>query len=153
VSADNTKAMQEALNAAVKQLNNGSGAVRPPMPADPMGMLMTLLPRLLPGQDTDSEELGEKVEGVQKDVAGVRADVQVLRKQVHRVFKMQEQVLAELAELQKQQLAVSQAILDLAGQMARIEILEDPGDDEGRDARGGSAPSARPPRAGRSPRK
>ena len=83
----------------------------------------------------------------------MRAEILFLRKQVHRVFKAQEQVLAELAELQRQQVAVNQAILDLAGQMARIEILEDQGHDQARDGRGASAPSARPPRAGRSPRK
>lgn len=151
MSTDNTKAMQEALNSAVKQINGSGGAQSP---TDPMSVLMTILPRLIPnpGQE-DSEELGTKVEGLHKDLGGMRAEVLVLRKQVHRVFKMQEQVLVQLAELQQQQLAVNEAILELAGHMARIEILEEPADRQGRDVRGSSAPPARPPRAGRSPRK
>lgn len=154
MSTDNTKAMQEALQNAVKHMHNGAAAASaPPAPMDPMGMLMTLLPRLLPNQG-DTDELGEKVEGVQKDLGSMRAQVLVLRKQLHRVFQMQEQVLAEVAELQKQQIALSQAVLDLAGQMARIEIIEDPGDDDqGHDVRGPSASPARPPRPARNSRK
>lgn len=148
MSTENTKAMQEALQAAVRQMNNGG----PAPPQDPMGMLMTLLPRLLPNGD-DADDLGEKVEGVQKDLGDMRAEVRVLRKQLHRVFKMQEQVLAELHEMQQQQVTLSQAVLDLAGQMARIEIIEEPRDDQGRDVGGAPASSARPPRPGRNSRK
>jgi hypothetical protein len=148
VSTENTKAMQEALQAAVKHMNNGGGAA----PTDPMGMLMTILPRLLPNGE-EGEELSEKMEAVRKDVTGVRAEVRVLRKEIFRVFKMQEQLLAELGELQKQQLAVSQAVLDLAGQMARIEIIEEPRDDQGEDERGPATSAARPPRPGRNSRK
>ena len=58
--------------------------------------------------------------------------VQILRKQFSRMLKSQEQLLVKMDEMQGQQSAVAQVVLDLARQMARITFIEDAptGDDD-----------------------
>jgi hypothetical protein len=157
VNAESTKAMEEALQAAVKRMNaqnghsgnggNGSNGVNAPEATgmmngavEPMGMLMSFLPKLLQNNDGRDEVL-EKLEGLQKEeMAPMREQVLLLRKQLHRVLKTQELMLVEFRELRKQQTAVSHAVLDLAAQMARVEIVNElPEEDEEIYERGTSA--------------
>ena len=109
---------------------------------DALAPLLPLLPKLLQG---NSEEVIERIENMQKsDVAPLRDQVQILRKQCYRMLKAQEQLLEKVHEIQRQQVAAAGAVLDLAQQMARITFVEDPpaGDDvDELDAR--TAPAAR----------
>jgi DNA repair exonuclease SbcCD ATPase subunit len=128
VSTDTTKAMEEALQAAVARMtkSEGGGAGAG---TDPMGLLMSLLPRLLASNE-EREDLVEKLEGLEKEsFAPLQEQIRGLRKQVHRVSKMQEELLEELRELREQQTAVGSAVLHLAEQMARVQIVDDVPDD------------------------
>src|SRR5262249_10578380 len=134
------KAMQEALQAAVSRMNtNGSGEGKGGT-SDIIAALMPILPKLLQNNGA-GEELIEKIEGLQKgDLATLREQVQVLRKQCYRILKSQEQILGKVHEIQRQQVAAAGAVLDLAQQMARITFIEDP--DVGEDERDREAPPA-----------
>lgn len=123
-NADTTKAMQEALEAAVARMNSASPDQRPPGP-DLMSTLMALAPRLL--QSTgNGQEMLERLETLRKgEIAGIREQVQILRKQCFRMLKFQEQLLVKVHEIQRQQVAAAGAVLDLAQQMARLTIVED----------------------------
>jgi hypothetical protein len=129
--------MQEALQAAVRNMNNGAGAheIKSP-PVDTMGLLMTVVPKLLQGSES-SGEMVEKLDALQKgDLHSMREQVLLLRKQCHRLLKSQEQVLARVDEIQQQQLDVGRAVLDLARQLGRITFIEDADeiDDDDRDS-------------------
>jgi hypothetical protein len=128
VSTDTTKAMEEALQAAVARMaKSEAGGASPPV--DPMGLLMALLPRLLASNE-EREDLAEKFEGLEKDaLAPLQEEVRGLRKQVHRVFKMQGEIVEELRGLREQQTAVGSAVLHLAEQMARVQIVDDLSED------------------------
>ncbi len=122
--------MHDALQAAVKHMNNGNGAheVKAP-PVDTMGLLMTVVPKLLQGSES-SGEMVEKLDALQKgDLQTMREQVGLLRKQCHRLLKSQEQLLARVDEVQQQQLDVGRAVLDLARQLARLRFIEE-GPDE-----------------------
>ena len=55
LSTDTTTAMQDALQAAVKNMN-GAGAHEPKTtPIDTMGLLMTVVPKLLQGSAASGE--------------------------------------------------------------------------------------------------
>ena len=126
-----TKAMQEALQAAVARINNGSADAKPPIPPDMFGMLMTIVPKLLQGSQS-SEELVEKLDALQKgDLTTLRDQVQILRKQCYRLLKSHERLLAKTEEIQIQQASIGRAVLDLANHMSRITFLDDvPGGDD-----------------------
>ncbi len=131
MSADTTKAMQEALQAAVARMNTGSGEAKSG-PGDLITALMPILPRLLQNNGA-GEEVLDKIDTLQKgDLTTLREQTQILRKQCSRMLKAQEQLLEKVHEIQRQQVAAAGAVLDLAQQMARISFIEDPdiGDEE-----------------------
>jgi len=136
VKADTTKAMQDALDAAVRSLNNGSTATEAPSrSADTIGAVMAILPKLLRGNEA-GEELVEKLDNLHKgDITALKEQVLILRKQCHRLLRTQELLVAQLAEIDKRQSAMIDAILDLRDQMARVVIVEDPPEREGMEAR------------------
>lgn len=139
LNTDTTTAMQDALQAAVKNMN-GSGPHEPKAPpVDTMGLLMTVVPKLLQGS-ASSGEMVEKLDALQKgDLQTMREQVLLLRKQCHRLLKSQEQVLARVDEIQQQQLDVGRAVLDLARQLGRITFIEDADEiDEDADPDGGA---------------
>ena len=141
MKADTNKAMQDALDAAVRSLNNGSaGTESPPSrSADAVGAIMTLLPRLLRSNEA-GEELAEKLDSLQKgDIAALKEQVLILRKQGHRLLKTQELLMAQLAEIDKRQNVMIDAILDLRDQLARIVIVEDLPESAGVEARRSAA--------------
>jgi len=130
VKADTTKAMQDALDAAVRSLNNSAGTDSSSRSADTVGAIMTILPKLLRGNEA-SEDLAEKLDSLQKgDIASLKEQVLTLRKQCHRVLKAQELLLSQLAEMDKRQSMMIDAILDLRDQMARVALVEDPPESE-----------------------
>jgi hypothetical protein len=142
VSTDTTKAMEEALQAAVARMAKPDGGGPAPT-ADPMGLLMAVLPRLLASNE-EREDLAEKLEGLEKDAfVPLQEQLRGLRKQVHRVSKMQEELLGELRELREQQTAVGSAVLHLAEQMARVQIIDD-GPDDGYDLVDDAPPAYNP---------
>jgi hypothetical protein len=143
VKTDTTKVMQEALQAAVTRMNHGATTEPAAMPTDPIGALMSILPKLLNNNNETGEELLEKLDSLQKgDITALREQVLILRKQCYRMIKSQEQILAELGEMQKQQTAVGNAVLDLAEQMTRLQVVEqDEPEPENADP-----PAAAPPR-------
>jgi hypothetical protein len=141
VDTDTTKAMQEALEAAVTKMNghgsNGLGESKGFSP-DMMGVVMSVLSKLLQGSES-SEELVEKLDALQKgDLTSLREQVQVLRKQCFRMLKSQEQLFLKIEEIQREQNNVARAVLDLAHHMARITFIDDPTDidDDDDDDRG-----------------
>jgi len=137
METDTTKAMQDALQAAVTRMNhngsNGVGDVAKSFSPDMMGVLMSVVSKLLQGSES-SEELVEKLDALQKgDLASLREQVQILRKQCFRMLKSQEQLFLKIEEIQREQNNVARAVLDLAHHMARITFIDDaPGvDDDG----------------------
>lgn len=127
--------MQDALDAAVRSLNNGSATEAPSRSSDTIGAVMAILPKLLRGNET-GEELVEKLDQLQKgDITALKEQVLTVRKQCHRLLRTQEVVMAQLAEIDKRQNMMIDAILDLRDQMARVVIVEDPPDSAGVEAR------------------
>jgi len=128
VNTDTSKVMQEALQAAIARMNNGNGngsSEHKPGTGDLISAFIPLLPKLLQNNGS-GEEMLEKIDSLQKgDLAPLREQVQILRKQCYRMLKSQEQLLAKVHEIQRQQVAASGAVLDLAQQMARITFVED----------------------------
>lgn len=126
VNTDTSKVMQEALQSAIARMNNGNGSSEHrPNPGDLLTAFMPLLPKLLQNSGS-SEEMVEKIDSLQKtDIAPLREQVLILRKQCYRMLKSQEQVLAKVHEIQRQQVAAAGAVLELAQQMARITLIED----------------------------
>ncbi|MDP2320398.1 MAG: hypothetical protein Q8O42_13795 [Acidobacteriota bacterium] len=139
LSTDTTTAMQDALQAAVKNINGAVAHEPKAPPVDTMSLLMTVVPKLLQGS-ASSGEMVEKLDALQKgDLQTMREQVLLLRKQCHRLLKSQEQVLARVDEIQQQQLAVGRAVLDLARQLGRITFIEDADEiDEDADPEGGA---------------
>jgi hypothetical protein len=131
MSTGTDKALEEALQAAVARMNkNGNSA---PTTPEPIALLMALLPKLLE-KNEERDDLLEKIDELQKDdLATLREQVRGARKQLHRVLKTSEIILAELGQLREQQTAVGNAVLHLARQMSRVQILEEMPDDEGID--------------------
>jgi len=128
VDTDTTKAMQEALEAAVTRMN-GNGSHGPGeskgLSPDMMGVVMSVLSKLLQGSES-SEELVEKLDALQKgDLTSLREQVQILRKQCFRLLKSQEQLFLKVEEIQREQNNVARAVLDLAHHMARITFIDD----------------------------
>ena len=88
---------------------------------------MTVVPKLLQNSGA-SQEMLERLDTLQKgDLAGLKEQVLILRKQCHRMLKFQEQLLVKVHEIQRQQVAAAGAVLDLAQQMARITFVDDDG--------------------------
>jgi hypothetical protein len=131
MNAETTKAMQEALQAAVSRMTATPAEGRPPM-ADLIATGVAILPKLLQNLGS-GEEVLQRLDTLHKtDVPGLRQEMQVLRKQNHRLLKFQEEILVKIHEIQRQQVAAAGAVLDLAQQMARITFLDaenDGGDD------------------------
>lgn len=149
MDTETTKAMQQALEAAVTKMNgNGNGqhglgeskGFSPEM----MGIVMSVLSKLLQGSES-SEELVEKLDALQKgDLTALREQVQILRKQCFRMLKSQEQVFLKIEEIQREQNNVARAVLDLAHHMARITFIDDAAEIDEDDDRGGlRAPGGR----------
>jgi len=125
MSADTTKAMQEALQAAVSRMNNGPTESKTGAPSETIGLLMSIVPKLLQGSQS-SEEMVEKLDALQKgELTSLSGQVEGLRKQFLRMLKCQEQLLVKVGAMQKEQAAVARAVLDLAHQMARITLIDD----------------------------
>ena len=133
MDTETTKAMQDALQSAVSRMNsNGSshGGGESKGSPDMMGVVMSVLTKLLQGSQS-SEELVEKLDAVQKgDLTTLREQVQILRKQCFRILKSQEQVFLKVEEIQREQTNVARAVLDLAHHMARITFIDDAGDND-----------------------
>jgi hypothetical protein len=132
VNTDNTKAMQEALEAAVTKLNSSNGSngrrAEPELsgPTDVVSLVASLLPKLL-GRGDDREELADKLEELQaNDLKPLREHVLLLRKQVHRLARVQEQMLAQLRDIGRLQAIGNDTVLLLAQQMQRLEIVDEP---------------------------
>ncbi|MBN1612074.1 MAG: hypothetical protein JW940_35915 [Polyangiaceae bacterium] len=127
----NTKAMEEALQAAVARMNRSgtdSGA-----PTDPISLLMSLIPRLLE-HNQERDDVLEKLEGLTNDgLAPLREQLLAMRKQLHLLRKSHREMLEQLRQVQEQEAATGKAVLHLARQMARVEIIEEMPDDDGLD--------------------
>jgi hypothetical protein len=125
--------MQEALQSAVTRMNNGSGGSaepKAPFSMDMMGMLMTVIPKLLQGSESTTE-MAEKMETQQGDLTSLREQMQILRKQCYRVMKSEEQLLAKVDDIIREQTTIGRAVLDLAQHLARITVIDDaPREDE-----------------------
>jgi TolA-binding protein len=147
MDTDTTKVMQDALQAAVTRLNTGQGAEPRASPAtDTFGTLMSFVPRLLQNNEAGGQML-EKLDALRKgELTTLKGDVLLLRKQCYRVFKQQEHLLQRLEDLQKQQTAVGQAVLEMAQQMARITFVDGADDDD--DEEWDSPPARESPRRG-----
>ena len=143
MNAETTKAMQEALQAAVARMNSGSVEGRPPM-ADLISTAVAILPKLLQNFGSGDEVI-HRLDALRKtDLAALREDVHAVRRQNHKLLKFQEDILVKIHEIQRQQVAAAGAVLDLAQQMARVSFLDASDQDE--DDREMEAPPAPPSR-------
>jgi hypothetical protein len=126
VDQDTTKQMQDALQAAIARINPGSGEPKSGLlNADTIGVVMSIVQKLLQGSES-SEELVEKLDTMRTDdLASLREQVQILRKQCIRVMKSQEQLLAKVDDIRKEQATMGRAVLDLAHHMARITFIDE----------------------------
>jgi hypothetical protein len=120
--------MQDALQAAVTRMNGNrtnGGAEPKAFSGDMMGVLMSVVSKLLQGSES-SEEVVERLDALQKgDLTALREQVQILRKQCFRMLKSQEQIFLKIEEIQREQNNVARAVLDLAHHMARITFIDD----------------------------
>jgi DNA repair exonuclease SbcCD ATPase subunit len=125
-----TKAMEEALQAAVAKMNrpsNGGSSTT----SDMLSALLAVLPKLLENGRDDREDIAEKLDGLQtEEFAPMREQLRQLRMQVHRVRKTQDEVLSALEAMREQQTAIGEAVLQLARQMSRIELLDEANGDD-----------------------
>jgi hypothetical protein len=139
------RAMHEALQAAVTRMNGGAsgGANGAEVPTDPIGLLTSVLPKLLGGgDDPEREDVVAMLESVKREELGtLRDQVGLLRKQLDRVLRVQEQTRAQLRSMEQLQLDTTRAVLELARQLARGAA---------EDAADGGAEPPRPPPARRS---
>jgi uncharacterized protein YhaN len=128
--ADNNRAMEEALQAAIARMNSGapslpgSGASAGPA-LDPIPLLMSVLPKLLE-RGSDDNDTSEQLASLQKEL------LQPLREQLarqnqllERLFNAQKAVLRKLSALETVQSAIGGAVTSLTEQMARIELVDD----------------------------
>jgi hypothetical protein len=124
----NTKVMEEALQAAVSRMNNPDGARSGGGGGgtDPLGVVAAVLPKLLENRG-EREDIAEQLEGMRnEELAPMRDQIKVIRARIHHLAKSQDTVLAALEQLREQQTAIGDAVLSLARQLARIEILDEP---------------------------
>lgn len=125
-----TKAMEEALQAAVAKMNrpsNGGSTTT----SDMLSALLAVLPKLLENNRDDREDIAEKLDGLQtEEFAPMREQLRHLRMQLHRVRKTQDEVLSAVEAMRAQQTAIGEAVLQLARQMSRIELLDEANDDD-----------------------
>jgi hypothetical protein len=133
MSGNTTQAMQDALQAAVSRMSDTNGGAKS-AGADPIGLIMSVLPKLLENKE-EREDIVEKLEGMEKETfSPLQEQMHGMRKQLHRVFKLQQLLVEELRQMREQQTAVGNAVLHLAEQMARIQIVDElPYDDDGDD--------------------
>jgi hypothetical protein len=138
MSGNTTQAMQDALQAAVSRMSDSNGGGKSPV-ADPIGLIMSVLPKLLENKE-EREDIVEKLEGMEKETfSPLQEQMHGMRKQLHRVFKLLQLVVEEQRQMREQQTAVGNAVLHLAEQMARIQIVDalpygdDDDDDDGDD--------------------
>jgi hypothetical protein len=118
--------MQDALQATIARLNTGAAEPKAGiLNADTIGVLMSIVQKLLQGSES-SEDLVEKLDSLRTDdLASLREQVQILRKQCTRVMKAQEQLLEKVDGIRKEQTTIGRAVLDLAHHMARITVIDD----------------------------
>ena len=126
MSTDTTKQMQDALQAAIAKMNGPAAEAKPNLlNPETIGVVMSIVQKLLQGSES-SEELVEKIDTLRTDdLASLREQVQILRKQCVRVMKCQEQLLGKVDDMRKEQSAIGRAVLDLAHQMARISLIDE----------------------------
>ena len=130
METDTTKAMQEALQSAVARLNSGGGHEPKQSPMEMLAPLVSMLPSLLQSRES-GEDVAEKLDELRKgELATLQQQVRVLRKQCAHMMKAQEQMLARLRDLQRQQAAAGDVVLELAQQLARIRFVGDLADGE-----------------------
>jgi hypothetical protein len=118
--------MQDALQAAIARVNTGTGEPKPGLlNADTIGVVMSIVQKLLQGSES-SEDLVEKLESMRTDdLASLREQVQILRRQCVRVMKSQEQLMGKVDDILKEQTTIGRAVLDLAHHMARVTFIDD----------------------------
>ena len=120
----NTKAMEEALQAAVSRMNRSETNGGSVPHTDPIGLMAAILPKLLDNKGVRDAML-EKIEGLHTDdLLPLREELRLARKQIHRLHKAQDEMMAILRQLSEQQAAVGDTVLHIANQMARIEFVE-----------------------------
>jgi hypothetical protein len=136
--SSNNKAMEEALQVAVSRMNRSENGGAP-APTDPIGLLAAVLPKLIESRG-ERDAIIAKIDGLESEnLSPLREELRLARKQIHRLHRAQEEMMAILQQLSEQQNAIGEAVLDLAKQMARIEFVEpmpepDPRSDFGRHA-------------------
>ena len=122
----NTKAMEDALQAAVSRMGNGQPPAQPMASGlDPMSLILTFLPKLLESNDTAGEEIAEKLESFQKDeIAPIREQLAAQDKTLERILVAQRVLLRELRAIHPVLSALSGVVANLTEQMARIEVVD-----------------------------
>ena len=120
------QAMEDVLAAAVARMN-GSAEDKTGAAMDPISLLAALGPKLLESRE-DQDDLRDKIDVLQtEDLADLREQMRVLNKRVARTFRHQEAMAEQLTEIREQQTLIGNAVLQLAEQLSRVELV-DPGD-------------------------
>ena len=123
MSGGSTKAMEEALEAAVARMGKPAETARP-APSEPIAMLAAILPKLI--ENHGERSVAQKIESLQEEeLHPLRDQILVVRRRLRHITKTQSEILSTLASLRQQQTAIGDAVLELVNQMARISILEE----------------------------
>ncbi len=123
----NSRAMEEALQAAVSRMNGTPPVLPAPqatsMPNDPMSLFASVLPKLLErGSETDVDEdrLTDAIEQLRTDdLKPLREQLEAQTASIERILRSQKMLLRRLRE-------VDEMVTLLAKQLSRIELLEEP---------------------------
>jgi hypothetical protein len=119
-----TKAMEDALQAAVARMNGTNGAGHS-APSDPLSMVASLLPALLQNRES-REDILEKLDELQsEELSTLREQMRLARVQIHRLRKSSQEVIEVLHQMREQQAAIGEAVLHVARQLARFERVDD----------------------------
>lgn len=126
----NNKAMEDALQAAVTRLGNGgngSDSMSSSPMADPIGLLMSVLPKLLEGRG-NQDDVTEKLESLQKDDLGpIREQLKAQGEMLRRVYRAQKILLRELRTVRTVQSAMGGVVSNLASQ---LDVIDEAAADE-----------------------
>ncbi|MBK8258881.1 MAG: hypothetical protein IPK82_40260 [Polyangiaceae bacterium] len=122
MSATNSKQMEEALQAAVARMNRPEPSSAP-AGSDPIAILAALLPKLIENR-AEKSELVEKLDGLRNDeLVPLRKQLRLIRVKLHEMAQAQGQLIEAVNQISEQQSAVNEAVLHLAGQVERIQVV------------------------------
>jgi hypothetical protein len=124
MSGANTKAMEEALEAAVARMGKPAEPPRPAASSEPLAMLAAILPKLI--ESHGERSAAQKIDSLrEEDLQPLRDQMRTVRRRLHQITKTQAEILGAVESLRQQQTVIGDAVLELVNQMARVRIVEE----------------------------